>query len=212
MRAYECIYILNPSLDEQAVKDKAVKYGEIVTVSPGSGHERRPVGQAQARLPDQQDLRGILHLHAFHGGQRDPEGARQGVSFRRGGGSPSHRRRRASEAGRSGEIARRGEVRNHGNERQEKRQEERQEEEKREADAADEAVQILHGRSPDRLQGSVLPEPFHHRARQDHAAAHHGDLRLASAGARAGRSSGRAPSPSCRSSGNTIAKGRIIWK
>ena len=35
MRAYECIYILNPSLDEQAVKDKAVKFSEIITSRQG---------------------------------------------------------------------------------------------------------------------------------------------------------------------------------
>jgi small subunit ribosomal protein S6 len=35
MRAYECIYILNPSLDEQAVKEKAVKYSEIITARQG---------------------------------------------------------------------------------------------------------------------------------------------------------------------------------
>jgi small subunit ribosomal protein S6 len=35
MRAYECIYILDPSLDEQAVKEKASKYSEIVTARRG---------------------------------------------------------------------------------------------------------------------------------------------------------------------------------
>lgn len=35
MRPYECIYILNPSLDEQAIKEKAVKYGEIITARQG---------------------------------------------------------------------------------------------------------------------------------------------------------------------------------
>lgn len=35
MRAYECIYILNPSLDEQAAKDKAVKFSEVITSRQG---------------------------------------------------------------------------------------------------------------------------------------------------------------------------------
>jgi len=35
MRAYECIYILNPSLDEQAVKDKAAKFSEVITSRQG---------------------------------------------------------------------------------------------------------------------------------------------------------------------------------
>jgi small subunit ribosomal protein S6 len=35
MRAYECIYILEPSLDEQAVKDKTAKYSEIITSRRG---------------------------------------------------------------------------------------------------------------------------------------------------------------------------------
>jgi len=35
MRAYECIYIIDPSLDEQAVKEKAAKYSEIITSRRG---------------------------------------------------------------------------------------------------------------------------------------------------------------------------------
>ena len=35
MRAYECIYILNPSLDEQSVKEKAVKFSEVITARQG---------------------------------------------------------------------------------------------------------------------------------------------------------------------------------
>jgi small subunit ribosomal protein S6 len=35
MRAYECIYIIDPALDEQAVKEKAAKYSEIITSRKG---------------------------------------------------------------------------------------------------------------------------------------------------------------------------------
>ncbi len=35
MRAYECIYILDPALDEQAVKEKAAKYSEIIASRQG---------------------------------------------------------------------------------------------------------------------------------------------------------------------------------
>ena len=35
MRAYECIYILEPALDEQAVKEKATKYSDIITSRHG---------------------------------------------------------------------------------------------------------------------------------------------------------------------------------
>jgi small subunit ribosomal protein S6 len=67
MRAYECIYILNPSLDEQAVKDKAVKYGEIVTARQGQVTSVDQWGKRRLAFPINKVFEGYYTFMRFTG-------------------------------------------------------------------------------------------------------------------------------------------------
>ncbi len=67
MRAYECIYILNPTLDEQAVKDKAVKYGEIVTARKGQVTSVDQWGKRRLAYPINKVFEGYYTFMRFTG-------------------------------------------------------------------------------------------------------------------------------------------------
>jgi small subunit ribosomal protein S6 len=67
MRAYECIYILNPTLDEQAVKDKAVKYGEIVTARKGQVTSVDQWGKRRLAYPIKKVFEGYYTFMRFTG-------------------------------------------------------------------------------------------------------------------------------------------------
>jgi small subunit ribosomal protein S6 len=67
MRAYECIYILNPSLDEQAIKDKAVKYGEIVTTRQGQVTSVEQWGKRRLAYPINKIFEGYYTFMRFTG-------------------------------------------------------------------------------------------------------------------------------------------------
>ncbi|MDD4858332.1 MAG: 30S ribosomal protein S6 [Candidatus Krumholzibacteria bacterium] len=68
MRAYECIYILNPSLDEQAVKDKAVKYSEIITARQGQISKVDQWGKRRLAYPIDKIFEGYYTFIRFTGG------------------------------------------------------------------------------------------------------------------------------------------------
>jgi len=67
MRAYECIFILNPSLDEQAVKEKAVKYGEIVTTRQGQVTSVDQWGKRRLAFPINKVFEGYYTFMRFTG-------------------------------------------------------------------------------------------------------------------------------------------------
>jgi small subunit ribosomal protein S6 len=63
----KCIYILNPSLDEQAVKDKAVKYGEIVTSRQGQVTSVEQWGKRRLAYPINKIFEGYYTFMRFTG-------------------------------------------------------------------------------------------------------------------------------------------------
>ncbi len=67
MRNYECIYILDPSLDEQAVKDKAARYGEIVTSREGTVHSVDQWGKRKLAYPIKKRQEGYYTFMRFAG-------------------------------------------------------------------------------------------------------------------------------------------------
>jgi len=67
MRAYECIYILNPALDEQAIKEKAVKYGEIVTSRKGQVTSVDQWGKRRLAYPINKIFEGHFTFMRFTG-------------------------------------------------------------------------------------------------------------------------------------------------
>jgi small subunit ribosomal protein S6 len=67
MRAYECIYIVNPTLDEQAVKDKAVKIAEIVTSRQGQVTSVDQWGKRRLAYPINKIFEGYFTFIRFAG-------------------------------------------------------------------------------------------------------------------------------------------------
>lgn len=67
MRAYECIYILDPALDEQTVKDRAVKFSEIVTSRKGQVTSVDQWGKRKLAYPVKKIFEGYFTFMRFSG-------------------------------------------------------------------------------------------------------------------------------------------------
>ncbi len=67
MRAYECIYIVNPTLDEQAVKDKAAKMSEIITSRQGQVTSVDQWGKRRLAYPIEKIFEGYYTFIRFNG-------------------------------------------------------------------------------------------------------------------------------------------------
>lgn len=68
MRTYECIYILDPSLDEQAVRDRASRYSEIVTSRAGEVKNLDHWGKRRLAYPIKKRVEGYYTFMRFAGG------------------------------------------------------------------------------------------------------------------------------------------------
>ena len=67
MRSYECIYILDPSLDEQTVRDKATKFGEVVTSRQGVIQNLDQWGKRKLAYPIKKRFEGFYTFMRFSG-------------------------------------------------------------------------------------------------------------------------------------------------
>lgn len=67
MRAYECVYILDPSLEELAVKEKTDRFNEIVTSRNGKVHKVDLWGKRKLAYPIAKRFEGIYTLMKFSG-------------------------------------------------------------------------------------------------------------------------------------------------
>ena len=67
MRLYECIYILDPSLDEAAVKEKTDRFGEIITSRKGSVSKVDLWGKRKLAYPIEKRHEGIYTVMNFSG-------------------------------------------------------------------------------------------------------------------------------------------------
>jgi len=67
MRTYECVYILDPSLEELAVKDKTEKFKEIVTSRGGAVHKVDLWGKRKLAYPIAKRFEGSYILMSFEG-------------------------------------------------------------------------------------------------------------------------------------------------
>jgi len=67
MRSYECIYILDPSLDEQMVRDKAVKFSDIVTSRQGVIANLDQWGKRKLAYPIKKRFEGFYTFMRFSG-------------------------------------------------------------------------------------------------------------------------------------------------
>jgi len=67
MRAYECVYILDPALDESAVNEKSDKFSEIVKSRKGSITSMNQWGKRKLAYPINKSFEGIYTLMKFQG-------------------------------------------------------------------------------------------------------------------------------------------------
>ncbi|MBN2072028.1 MAG: 30S ribosomal protein S6 [Candidatus Krumholzibacteriota bacterium] len=67
MRAYECVYILDPSLEEMAVKEKTTRFDEIVKSRKGSVETIDIWGKRRLAYPIAKKFEGTYVLMRFHG-------------------------------------------------------------------------------------------------------------------------------------------------
>ena len=67
MRAYECVYILDPSLEELAVKEKTERFNEIVTSRKGTIHKVDLWGKRKLAYPIAKRFEGIYTVMKFSG-------------------------------------------------------------------------------------------------------------------------------------------------
>jgi len=67
MRSYECVYILDPSLEELAVKEKTAKFGEIVTGRKGAVQRVDLWGKRKLAYPIAKRFEGNYVLMKFTG-------------------------------------------------------------------------------------------------------------------------------------------------
>ena len=67
MRAYECVYILDPSLEELAVKEKTEKFKEIVASRGGTVRKVDPWGKRKLAYPIAKRFEGSYILMLFDG-------------------------------------------------------------------------------------------------------------------------------------------------
>jgi small subunit ribosomal protein S6 len=67
MRSYECIFILDPSLDEQTVRDKAAKFSEVVTSRQGVVHNLDQWGKRKLAYAIKKRHEGFYTFMRFSG-------------------------------------------------------------------------------------------------------------------------------------------------
>ena len=67
MRAYECVYILDPSLEETAVREKTERFNEIVKSRGGVVHKVDNWGKRRLAYPIAKKFEGIYNLMKFSG-------------------------------------------------------------------------------------------------------------------------------------------------
>jgi small subunit ribosomal protein S6 len=67
MRAYECVYILNPALEEPAIKEKENRLREIVTSRSGVVHKVESWGKRRLAYPIDKIQDGTYVLAKFTG-------------------------------------------------------------------------------------------------------------------------------------------------
>jgi small subunit ribosomal protein S6 len=67
MRAYECVYILDPSLEELAVKEETDKFNEIVTSRGGTIRKVDLWGKRKLAYPIAKRFEGSYVLMCFDG-------------------------------------------------------------------------------------------------------------------------------------------------
>lgn len=67
MRAYECVYILDPSLEEAAVREKTERFNEIVTSRGGVVRKVDHWGKRKLAYPIAKKFEGIYNLMKFTG-------------------------------------------------------------------------------------------------------------------------------------------------
>ncbi len=67
MQSYECIYILDPTLDEQTVKDKAAKFGEVITSRKGVIASVDQWGKRKLAYPIKKRFEGFYTFVRFSG-------------------------------------------------------------------------------------------------------------------------------------------------
>ncbi len=67
MRAYECVYILDPTLEEPAVKEKVDKFSEIVTSRGGTVRKVDLWGKRKLAYPIAKRFEGTYILMCFDG-------------------------------------------------------------------------------------------------------------------------------------------------
>jgi small subunit ribosomal protein S6 len=67
MRAYECVYILDPALEETAVKEKADRFSEIVTSRKGAVSSIDHWGKRKLAYPINKSYEGIYAVMKFTG-------------------------------------------------------------------------------------------------------------------------------------------------
>jgi small subunit ribosomal protein S6 len=67
MRTYECVYILDPSLEELAVKEKSGKFSEIVTSRGGTVRKVDMWGKRKLAYPIAKRFEGSYVLMSFDG-------------------------------------------------------------------------------------------------------------------------------------------------
>lgn len=67
MRAYECVYILDPSLEEAAVKEKTERFNEIITSRNGVVHKVDHWGKRKLAYPIEKKFEGIYTMIRFSG-------------------------------------------------------------------------------------------------------------------------------------------------
>jgi small subunit ribosomal protein S6 len=67
MRAYECVYIIDPTLEEQAVKEKENRLREIVTSRSGAVHQVDNWGKRRLAYPIMKFHEGTYTVVKFSG-------------------------------------------------------------------------------------------------------------------------------------------------
>ena len=67
MRAYECVYIIDPALEEQAIKEKETKLREIVTSRKGAVHKVDNWGKRRLAYPINKCQEGTYTVVKFSG-------------------------------------------------------------------------------------------------------------------------------------------------
>ncbi len=67
MRTYECVYILDPSLEETAVTEKTSRFNEIITSRNGTVEKIDIWGKRRLAYPIAKKFEGIYILMKFHG-------------------------------------------------------------------------------------------------------------------------------------------------